>query len=370
MKYTQARTKEDRTVRRGFSLIELVVVVIVAALLIAIVQPTLATARRQSKFALCLDRLAGIGAATAIYSAEDPNGLALPVHPLFSEQDPTNPTFIGAYEWGGKSGIGSPGWIPGASGPEFFLTSRYGTKAGYGPATRPLNRILYPHGFRDHLNPRFDPRGAIPDTQLQLDAYKCPADDGAPLGAHCPDWIDNPGRSSFDHFGTSYSANVFLTSYWGGGPIVSNSPFLRPLSRVPAPARTLAYDENIGRWAWASRRNKDDCRALLGYDGFDPGPTKAIPGWHGRNWTFNRAFVDGHVATQPVFIEGTGDADGFFEHYRTELVFPDDEFQQMQSVCIIVRGEGWQVDTLPASPIPTGLYLTQQVPLDGCVSIP
>ena len=23
-------------------------------------------------------------------------------------QDPTNPTFIGAYEWGGKSGIGQP----------------------------------------------------------------------------------------------------------------------------------------------------------------------------------------------------------------------------------------------------------------------
>ncbi|MCH7996096.1 MAG: hypothetical protein IIB57_16845, partial [Planctomycetes bacterium] len=49
------------------------------------------------------------------------------------------------------------------------------------------------------------------------------------------------------------------------------------------------------------------------------------------------------------------DSNGYFNHYRTELVFPDDLDEQERSVCIIVRGPGWQKDTLPAESIETGL---------------
>ncbi|MCH8148125.1 MAG: hypothetical protein IH987_09065, partial [Planctomycetes bacterium] len=264
----------------------------------------------------------------------------------------------GTYEWGGKSGIGEPGWVPGAGGEFHFLTSRFGTKANFGPATRPMNDILYAGGFSDwglHGPIGFDKEGAIADTKLDLGLYRCPADDGPPRGAHCPDWIKNSERSSYDHFGNSYATNQFFTSYVGGGAITSNSPYLRPTSRVPSPGRTLYYEENIGRFAWASKREKEDCAELIGTQGIDPGPTKVIRGWHGKDWTYNRAFVDGHAATQKVLIEGSEDSNGFFTHYRTEVVFPDNEERQIQVTCIIVRGSGWQKDTLPAPSIRTGL---------------
>ena len=149
----------------GFTLVELVVIAGCVGLLFAIVQPSLQASLGQSRNAVCLDRLRAIGQANLTYSADDPDGWAIPVHAKQYQQDPNNPIFIGAYEWGGKSGVGS----------------RYSTQAGFGPATRPLNTVLYPHGFRDNLHPRFQRMGASFDTQLKLEAYHCPADDGPPL---------------------------------------------------------------------------------------------------------------------------------------------------------------------------------------------
>src|SRR3990172_7962842 len=217
----------------GFTLVELVVITGCVGLLLAIIQPSLQTTLGQSRNAGCLDRLRGIGQANLTYSADDPDGWAIPVHAKQYQQDPYDPIFIGAYEWGGKSGIGWDDWMP-DRGP---LGRRYGTLAGFGPATRPLNNILYKHGFRDNSDPVFSRTGATFDTQLKLDAFRCSADDGPPGGAHCPQWLEHPQRSSYDHFGTSYAANLFLNASAGGGELRSNSPYLRPLSRVPNPAR-------------------------------------------------------------------------------------------------------------------------------------
>ena len=346
-----------RSSRGGFTLIELLVVIAIIALLISILLPSLESARRQSKQSTCLSHIKNIATSSRVYEADDPQGWGIPIHPGQYTQTAENPTFIGAYEWGGKSGIGRPGFVEGPSTGQFaWQTSKYGTKASFGPGTRPMNDILYPGGFKDNLYPFFDRAGAELDTELELELYKCPGDDGPPRGAHCPDWRRNSERSSYDHFGNSYAANVFMIMSTGGpeaGWMKTNSPYMRPVTRVPTPSRTLYYEENIGRWAWSCRREIEDC-TWIG-PGVDPGPTKALRGWHGRDWTFNRAFVDAHAETQRIYIEGTEDAEGYAEHYRNEQVH-EDEAEQTSNRCVIVRGNGWQKDTLPAGFVPTGLH--------------
>ncbi|MCH7571475.1 MAG: hypothetical protein IH891_01025, partial [Planctomycetes bacterium] len=269
--------------------------------MIAILLPSLEAARQQSKMSACLSHIKNIATSSRVYEADDTQGWGIPVHPLQYRQCPgaftgatcNSPIFIGAYEWGGKSGIGSADFVTG-SADALGLGSKYGSMAGmafgvqsgFGPGTRPMNDILYPGGFRDAWQgSRFDRIQGQRDTTLELALFKCPGDDGPPRAAHCEDWIAHSERSSFDHFGTSYAANVFMVVQQGGklapnfetSEMGSNSPYMRPISRVPTPARTLYFEENIGRWAWSAKNELDAC-AFIG-EGVDPGPTKTIRGW-------------------------------------------------------------------------------------------
>jgi len=77
--------------------------------------------------------------------------------------------------------------------------------------------------------------------------------------------------------------------------------------------------------------------------------------------------VDGHAEQQKIYREGTEDSQGYAFHYRNEELqsYPrwptcgesNSEFEgSFDSYrCIIVRGPGWQKDTLPAELICTGL---------------
>jgi len=379
----QMNGRQRKAGGRAFTLLELLVVIAIIALLIAILLPALESARKQAKSVACIAHIKNIASSARVYEADDSSGYGVPVHHLQKNQDPAMPTYVGAYEWGGKSGIGRADYVPGQQYP---LGSKYGTKAGFGPSTRPLNNILYPGGFAEtRLGGQVTRVQALSDTKLNVELFKCPGDNGPPAGRqigggggagnemnnyegpHCPDWLARSDVSSYDFFGNSYSANLFMIGTQGGGCFLSNSPYLRPLSRVPTPSRVLYFEENIGRWAWSCRREKDDC--LWIGQGVDPGPTKTVRGWHGRDWTFNRAFVDTHADTQKIIIEGTEDDDGYFRHYTEEAISfyppfncstvgPDDNTQEMRRTsyrCIIVRGQGWAKDTMPADLLDTEL---------------
>jgi len=360
--------RRPRPWRNGLTLIETLALIPTLVLAVAVTFPSLQRARSRSRNDVCVSRLKAIIGAARMYESGDPGDTMIPVHPVLGVPPGTHATqlqSLGANIWGGKSGIGNSGWVPYPG----TLGSRWGTAAGVGPATRPMNAILYPSGFKDAFeNGQFSRTRAAADTKLPLDAYRCPADDGPPGGAHCAEWVEGEGLSSFDHFGNSYAANNTLSAvaYSSLPELVSISPFFRSASRVPNPTRTIAYEENIGHFAWAARNEIPDC--TWNGAGATLGPTKAVRGWHGKKWRFNNAFVDGRVDEVAVYIEGTEDAEGYAQHYRSEPAFDDPQLNASYK-CVIIRGPGWQRDTLPAPEIGTGIlrdYYGRSA-LEGCV---
>jgi hypothetical protein len=311
------------------TLVEAATAALCAVVLLLLVLPSAAEVSRYGTSAVCLANLGRIGYANTIYSVMDAGDAALPVHRLQFQQDPVNPTHIGAYEWGGKSGVGRPDYVPEWSGTA--LGSKYGTVAGFGPGSRPLNKILFDESFPDDKG---DLVGALEDTQLDLPTVKCPADQGY-TGIHFPAFRDER-LTSYDHFGTSYTANIFMTSDGGGGPTYSNSPYLHRVSDLYAPSNTLAYYENNGRYAWTAEPQPSSCLWI------GPGNPGTVEGWHGLDWTFNAAFIDGHADTI------------FMKSFENPNVFSDEDASYERFQCIIIRGDNWQIDTLPANRVLSG----------------
>jgi len=129
---------------------------------------------------------------------------------------------------------------------------------------------------------------------------------------------------------------------------MSNSAFLKPISRIPNPANTVYFIENAGRFAWRKNYGANDCTSFGGSLGNDV--DSIVKGWHGRPWMFQVSFVDGHANT--VKMEGHQQPTPHLSGYPSCTA---DDPQQCYSNwhCVILRGPGWQIDTLPAPPVQT-----------------
>lgn len=316
--------------RTAVSLIELVASTVSLVLLAACLAPALAEAGRRGKDTVCLQNLARIAQSSISYAAEDPDEQAVPVHTSVLSPAIASDLRISlaAMAWGGKSGRGREDTDP------FF----WGTGRGRGPATRPLNHILYGDVFPDY---RFSAGGpGAPnwkaDEALKLDAYRCPSDNGY-AGLHDESWQISR-LTSYDHYGSSYAASTLWLYVGGyGARYMSGSAYLHALSAISNSRETIFYLENCGKLAYLANPGGAGC---------GQGDPSVVNGWHGQSWLFNTSFVDGHAAA--TFIRGTYNP--HIGHYPEDFGWPD---PHQAWRCAIVRGDQWQIDSLPAPPVQT-----------------
>jgi prepilin-type N-terminal cleavage/methylation domain-containing protein len=308
----------------GFTLIELLVVVAIIAVLISILLPSLQRAREQAKRGQSLSNLRGVSSASMMYAADDPRNNAVPVHFRF---DSAGNTVIGDYQYGGKSGN--------VLQPAQYI---YTVEGNYGSWTRPLNRVIYKN-MTTYDYAALDQEMIDKDKSLDLKIYKAPSDKGR-TGLHYGHWRDSK-RSGYDYFGTSYNSGQGMICEGDNGPMFSNTPFQRPLDRIPSASRTMHYMETNGRYAWA-----------WGYGPWSYGTNFVVNGWYRDPWKFCLAFCDGHA--DYLKLKGSGiNPSGLVQSKDDVEYIPGLPGGMENWWQVITRGKGWQFDCLPSPAIPT-----------------
>lgn len=226
-----------RRAQRGFTLLELLVVVAILAILLAMLLPGLAAAREQGKRARCLANLRQVAVGWHSYLTDN-GGCFYP-----------NTCNARLYYGGREHG---------------YSAERSG---GCVLEKRPLNPYV-----------GYDPQ--VPKT---AEVYRCPSDTGATGLTHQP---GSQGVTTYDFWGNSYPANFKLLTQdplWRA-PVAPEPPWVGPPPPVrlhhiefPEAQVVLASDQQL---YWTTQGTRM-------YTAF----------WHERTGTaMNVAFVDGHAA--------------------------------------------------------------------------
>ena len=218
---------------RAFSLVELLTVISIIALLIAILMPSLRSAREQARSVVCLANLMELGRGTAAYMNDHDE--RLPVSPAeklaHGVGDGRMVAVTTTCHWGGRRAE----WIHAGPAVE---------EPGPETETRPLTRYLYPHANLDSPTP----------------VFRCPSD--RPTA-----WSDGliPGATIYRTCGNSYYINMFGESAFPALPTKGS------LSRAVLYMEAPLY--------------------------FHLGEVVQGDGWHCRFSTHNLLFLDLHAAS-------------------------------------------------------------------------
>ena len=173
---------------RGFTIIELLVVVAILGVLLGILLPVLGRAREAARRTQCLSNVRQLMLAGAAYAEDQRDGM-WPVVP----------------SWESATSVEFDSWRFGGKTADVFWRNSYGGRLYYPASTRLLNKYVYTDA---NLK---DPAGG----RVELPMYLCPSDRGSYQRAPNSEWY-TPGAvvtldtsiSSYDDVGTSYHMNV------------------------------------------------------------------------------------------------------------------------------------------------------------------
>ncbi|MEO1129467.1 MAG: prepilin-type N-terminal cleavage/methylation domain-containing protein [Planctomycetota bacterium] len=238
--------------RRGFSLIELLVVVAVIALLVSVLVPALSSAKQASRLMVSLSNVRQITAGALTYTYE--NRDAWPISP-------------GDATWHTLGATTSSFWDNSAN----------------------ERRVDQKH-FNPYVYPDIDLRDTSETERLELELFRCPGDDATyqrswlQTGNPAPDYT----ITSYEDVGTSYHVNQ---GYWWLNPPPEEAS-MPPSQRWASVERRTqhmfrrALQRRASNFVWLFDQKFD---LLVTYD-------REVPGNHGGLNRSVAGYLDGHAS--------------------------------------------------------------------------
>ncbi len=281
----------------GFTLIELLVVISIIALLIAILLPTLASARKAAQMSQSLANLKQIGGGSGAY-AVDHKGVP--------------PPQITVENNGGLRS--SPcSWAFGGAFNDAYWTSEDGGLRDIAPSGRPVNDYLYPGplhppvtGSAGLSGKPIRPANNGERTDVDLPVYRDPRDGDSLQRQRFGE--PTPGVSSYEDVGTSYHAN----NKWIWQLVREDTGSVVP-SRIKAHERGGKLFQGDTRVDTSRMVTYVDRVGDAMESQFRPGfGVTEVESEYGQTNVSGMAFVDGHAAHIEVEANTLGNDDYTF----------------------------------------------------------